>query len=368
MLNVFAIAFSTAWDTQLSRLLTQRRDIRIGRMSYGGEDVVDLLQLAQPDIIVIDGGGDRELVRRVIKTIMEVHPLPIVILMRHGDVDVESASGGFLDAGALRVFQLPAAPVCRTGCDSAEQNAADQLARNLALMSEVRVIRRWDSRQLESFTRVHQEIPPVSDCLHAPHVVAIGASAGGTKALQHVFAPLCPTFPLPILVVQHIAGGYVDGLARWLDEQTALRVVIAKNRARIEAGTIYLAPDNVHLTVDEKHCILLTDDAPVNGFRPSIDRLFESMNQTFGAHTVAVLLSGMGNDGARGMHRLHSTGALTIAQDKETSLIHGIPGEAIKLGAVTTVLPVQQIGPLLLSLVTDPVTAEPESDHADGNT
>ncbi|MBR9978009.1 MAG: hypothetical protein KFH87_07970 [Bacteroidetes bacterium] len=368
MLNVFAIAFSSAWDTQLSRLLAQRRDIRIGRMFYGGENVVDLLQLAQPDIIVIDGSGEQGLLRRVIKTIMEVHPLPIVILMQQDNEDADAASGSFLDAGALRVFRLPAAPVHRTGQNSGEQDAAGQLVRNLALMAEVRVIRRWDSRQLESFTRVQQEISPVSDYLHAPHVVAIGASAGGTKALQHVFAPLCSTFPLPILVVQHIAGGYVDGLARWLDEQTALRVIIAKNHERIEAGTIYLAPDNVHLTVDEKHCILLSDEAPVNGFRPSIDHLFGSMNQTFGAHTIAVLLSGMGNDGAKGMHRLHSTGALTIAQDKETSLIHGIPGEAIKLGAVSTVLPVQQIGPLLLSLVTQPVDEEAKTDYIDDNT
>ncbi|MDT8325456.1 MAG: CheB methylesterase domain-containing protein, partial [Bacteroidota bacterium] len=178
-------------------------------------------------------------------------------------------------------------------------------------------------------------------------IVAIGASAGGTKALQSIFQTLPADFPVPVLVVQHMARGYVRGLARWLADQCPLEFVTAEDGERPRAGVVYIASDDRHLTVGPDHRILLSDDESVNGFKPSIARLFSSVHDAYGAHSAAVLLSGMGNDGAAEMRRLFDADACTIAQDKETSLIHGIPGEAIKLAAARFILPVQEIATAL---------------------
>ena len=349
MMRIFAIAFSPEWAACVDRLFARRDDAEIVKLTFGADRVLALLPAAQADIIVVEGGTDWETLQRMTREIMQAHPLPVAVLLPHGAEEDADAGRDVLDAGALSLLHLPR---CEDGVEEAEDT--EQLIKNLYLLSEVKVVRRWDSNRLESLTRVQQELAAAVRHEHRIGVVVIGASAGGTKALQQVFSILPGDFPLPILVVQHIASGYIGGLARWLGEQTPLRVCIAEEGNALEPCTVYLAPDGRHLTVDQKHCILLADDEPVNGFKPSIARLFGSIVDTFGGNAAAVLLSGMGNDGAREMRALHDAGAITIAQDKDTSLIHGIPGEAIKLAAVTSVLPVQEIGPALHALATRP--------------
>ncbi len=345
MVRVFSIAFTVGWAQRLEQLCVRRDDIQIVRTMYGITDVIAQLASSGAEIVAVEGGHDWESVTKVTRAIMEGHPVPLVVLTMENQRGDELEAAGALDAGALSLLTLPA----YTGSPD-EPVFAEQLSKSLRLMSEVKVVRRWDSARLESLTRVPQDLHPAGkENLHVD-IVVIGASAGGTKALQEVFSHLPAEFPLPILVVQHIAKGYLRGLAGWLDEQTELTVLIAENGAPLSAGTVYLAPDDVHLTVDRKHCILLADDEPINGFKPSIARLFSSVHETYGGHAVAIVLSGMGNDGAQEMLHLHQAGAVTIAQDKDTSLIHGIPGEAIKLSAVSSVLPVQEIGHALLSL------------------
>lgn len=351
MLRVFVIAYSSEWAACVERLFARRDDARIVKLAFAGEHVLVQLGEQLPDVVVVEGGTDWPALQGLTRSIMQVRPFPIVVLADPRSAsDTVLESSGVLDAGALGI--LPLSPC---GSDmQREEEEGRQLVKSLKLLSEVKVVRRWDSQRLESLTRVQQEMASAARHEHRIGIVVIGASAGGTKALQQVFAGLPADFPLPILVVQHIASGYVGGLVRWLGEQTPLRIRIAEDGESLESGTVYLAPDARHLTVDQKHCILLTDDDPVNGFKPSIARLFGSVVETFGGNAAAVLLSGMGNDGALEMRRLHDAGAITIAQDKDTSLIHGIPGEAIKLEAVTSVLPVQEIGPALDAIAHRP--------------
>jgi two-component system, chemotaxis family, protein-glutamate methylesterase/glutaminase len=349
MVRVFAIAYSAEWAACIEQLLSGRDDAQLVKTVLGGDTVLPRLQDVRPDIVVIEGGTDWDGVLCVTKSIMQAQPLPVVILTSSGGVEDAERAAETLEAGALSLLPM-------TVCDDGTVNVTEaaQLAKNICLLSEVRVVRRWDSSRLEALTRVQHEMTLTGLQQHHVGVVAIGASAGGTKALQELFSILPRSFPLPILVVQHIATGYINGLVRWLSEQTELPVRTATEGTPLQGGTIYLAPDDCHLTVDQKHCILLTDDEPVNGFKPSIGRLFSSVYEAYGGNAVAVLLSGMGNDGAQEMRQLHDAGAITIAQDKATSLIHGIPGEAIKLAAVTSVLPIQEIGPALLALSRRP--------------
>ena len=237
----------------------------------------------------------------------------------------------------------------------------EDVIRRLVLLSEVKVVRRWDGNKFEALSKpVQNEHHGLIDHDGFPHeegtslpiYVVIGASAGGTKALETIVSGLPKDFPSPILVVQHLASGYVEGFARWLGNQTTLQVKVAEVQEIPQAGVLYLAPDDRHLTVSHDNRIVLRDDVSVNGFRPSIGALFSSVLVACGARLIAVLLSGMGADGALEMRALFDAGAVTIAQDKETSLIHGIPGEAIKLGAARYILPLEGIAPALVSLTT----------------
>lgn len=347
MVRVFAIAFTPGWADALTRLFDRRTDVQLVRTVFGSDGTMELLQSNKSDIVAIEGAADGEAVRDITQRIMREQPMPVVILTTDDRAETVRHCGASLEAGALTLITIPG-----EGAEDTLAAAAEQLAKTLHLMAEVKVVRRWDGSRLEALNRAQQELAASARHRHAVDVVCIGASAGGTKALQEVFSQLPASFPLPILVVQHISTGYVGGLVHWLGEQTALRVCVAADGMKLEHGTIYVAPDERHLTVDENRCILLSDDEPVNGFKPSIARLFDSIHHTYGGNAIAVLLSGMGSDGAMEMRTLHDAGAITIAQDKDTSLIHGIPGEAIKLAAVTSVLPVQHIGAALSALAS----------------
>ncbi|MBN1446912.1 MAG: chemotaxis response regulator protein-glutamate methylesterase [Bacteroidetes bacterium] len=317
-------------------------DIHIAHLCFEDSAYLKRLSESHAHIVAIDAGCEQAEVHRVTKEIMRVHPIPVVILVEQDRQKATAPLIAALDAGALTVIPLP-------GHDDAVESAdlLRDLGRNLRLMAEVKVVRRWDGARFESLQRILHPVHDTAADGTPAEVIAMGASAGGTKALQEIFRDLREDFPLPIFVVQHIAKGYIRGLARWLDEQTRLQVKIAEDGTMPQSGTIYLAPDDYHLTVAGDRRILLSAEESTNGFRPSIAQLFSSVARTYQSKAVAVLLSGMGNDGAAEMRRLYDLGALTIAQDKETSLIHGIPGEAIKLQAARFILPIQEIGTAL---------------------
>jgi two-component system chemotaxis response regulator CheB len=149
-------------------------------------------------------------------------------------------------------------------------------------------------------------------------------------------------FPAPIAVFQHIADSFIEGMAAWLSRESLLAVKVAGRGERLAAGTVYLGPPGFHLLVRGNRAEL-SDSSPVNNCRPSVDVLFSSLAQSYGGRTVAVLLTGMGNDGARGMKEIHDKGGRTIAQDEETSIIFGMPASAIELGVVDEVLPLDKI-------------------------
>jgi two-component system chemotaxis response regulator CheB len=158
-------------------------------------------------------------------------------------------------------------------------------------------------------------------------------------------------FGVPILIVQHITTGFLPGLVEWLTETTGFPVCIAKTGDRLQAPMAYFAPDDFHLEVTRDGMVILSDRPHENGLRPSVAHLFRSVTAQFGAAAVGVLLTGMGKDGAQELKLLKDCGAMTIAQDKESSVIYGMPGEAVKLDAATVVLPPIRIAEFLQSLV-----------------
>ena len=192
--------------------------------------------------------------------------------------------------------------------------------------------------------------------LRAPDLILIGASTGGVAAIETVlmsFPADCP----PTLVVQHIRDGFVQGLVRRLDNACRPRVVAAEDGARLARGVVYFAADTTrHLTLGSpsaQRCALI-DAPPRNGHRPAVDPLFESASQ-WGARVAAALLTGMGRDGAAGMAQLRNAGAHTIAQDRDSSVVWGMPRAAVEAGAAEDVLPLDRIGGALLAARPRPI-------------
>jgi two-component system, chemotaxis family, protein-glutamate methylesterase/glutaminase len=184
-----------------------------------------------------------------------------------------------------------------------------------------------------------------------PAVVAVAASAGGLAALTAIFNALPADFAAPILAMIHLDPHARSCLAQVLGRRTALRVLEARDGVRLQPGVIYVAPPDRHLCVDEQHCVRLTDSAPVHHARPSADELFRSVAEAYGAAAVGVICTGTGMDGTAGLTAMHERGGTTIAQDRATSQYFGMPGTAIREGAASLVLPLQEIPGKLVELV-----------------
>ena len=169
-------------------------------------------------------------------------------------------------------------------------------------------------------------------------MVAIGASTGGPQALSQILAGLPAPLGTPILLVQHITEGFTDGFVEWLGTRTAMDVMVATHGMQLRPGAMYVAASGRHMAVTRDGRIALESGPPVNGFCPSISRLFGSVAQVCGREAVGILLTGMGRDGADGLRQMRDAGALTIAQDEASSVIFGMPGEAVRLKAACEVL------------------------------
>jgi len=195
--------------------------------------------------------------------------------------------------------------------------------------------------------------------------VAIGVSTGGPNALQYLLAQLPANFPGAIAVVQHMPEGFTEMFARRLDESCALEVKEARSGDLLLAGRVLVCPGNRHMKVRRMplgDVVVLSDDPKINGHRPSVDVLFRSVAQEFGAHAVAVLMTGMGDDGAEGMAAVKSAGGLTIAQDEDSSVVYGMPRAAIERGHASRVVALEGLANTLQA------QCRPERTPAGGTT
>jgi len=317
---------------ELAAVLEADPEFTVVGEARDGREAVEMVARLRPDLLVmgiqmpvLDG-------LEATKEIMIEAPTPIIILSSGGSGDVELALSA-TRAGALMVLPSPA---------EGGEAFHDQFLRSARAMARVKVVRRWRPRVRAVPAR------PVRSC---DAVVAIAASTGGPAALQRVLGGLPRDFPAPILVVQHIARGFVDGLCAWLAASCDLRVKVARNGEALQPRTVYLPPEDVHLTLDEQLRIALDRREAVDGFRPSASLLFDSVASACGSGTVAVILTGMGRDGVEGLLRVRERGGRVLAQDEATSVVFGMPREAARAGVVDQVLPVDEIAGALRKLV-----------------
>jgi two-component system, chemotaxis family, protein-glutamate methylesterase/glutaminase len=267
---------------------------------------------------------------------MRDRPLPILVLSAYAGKGTERA------AAALAAGALDAMP--KSGLRLAEpQNVwATALRSRVKRLASVQLKRR--SRNVTTVRR-----PPARVIgLRTAHVVGIGASTGGPPALLEVLRELPAEFPIPVLIVQHIAQGFTEGLVSWLDSRIALPVRIARAGVAAERG-VWFAADDAHLRLKDSMRLAVDSETRRGPHRPSLDVLFESLAAVAADEAVGVVLTGMGRDGADGVQAIRSAGGLVIAQDEATSAVFGMPNAAIESGA-DAVLPLAEIGPAVRSL------------------
>lgn len=341
--HVLVVEASDGMRRQLVERLEIDPQIRVVHAAGCARQAIEYLRREQPDVVLMDNRLSDLDGFEATRSIMETRPLPIVLC-------AEAATVGdtvfrALEAGALACVEKPAA-------GDAGDAAAAQMRLSVKLMSEVRVVRRW---QAGAAGRGGGQ---ASAGAGACSVVGIGASTGGPLVLQTVLADLPADFPLPVLVVQHIAKGFLSSMVAWLRQTSGLTVQIAAYGIRPLPGHVYLAPDDFQMGLSADGRILLTRDSAEHGLRPSVGYLFRSLARTCGRRGIGVLLTGMGKDGAVELKQMRDRGGVTIAQDKASSVVHGMPGEAIAIDAAVHVLPTERIADHLLMLARQHAVAD----------
>ncbi len=345
LIKVLVVEDSPVAQMLLVHTLNSDSRLQVLATANNGVEALEFLRRNKPDVIVMDihmpGMDGYEVTRKI----METQPVPIVICSASLNPAELATTFRALEAGAVALVAKP------VGLGHQEyENMASKLVETVRLMAEVKVVKRWPrARQSGGVVAISSRVeakPPEG----LIKVIAIGASTGGPLVLQTILAGLSRDFPVPMLIVQHIATGFLPGLVEWLKQTTGYPIQVAAHGESLSPGCAYLAPDDFHLGLNGFGQIVLSEQEPENGLRPSVSYLFRSVAAVCGANVVGVLLTGMGRDGADELKRLNELGAVTIAQDAETSVVHGMPGEAIKLGAATYVLSPDRIPAVLTGL------------------
>lgn len=346
----------------LIHILTSDPEIRVIGAVASGEGALKFLARKKPDVITMDINMHRMNGFEATRRIMESTPLPIIIVSASWEPKEVEKTFRAMEAGAVAALTKP------VGIDHPDyEAAAKELRQTVKLMSEVKMVRRW-ARLRE---RDVPGTPPKVRLKNTPadvRLIAIGASTGGPPVLRAILSALPGDFSIPIVVVQHIAAGFLRGLVNWLGQAATLSIHIASNGEHILPGHVYFAPDGLQMGVSRSHRITLGRYASEDSPCPSVSYLFRSVASNYGRDTVGVLLSGMGRDGVEGLRLMYEGGAITIAQNEESSVIHGMPGEAIKLGVATYVLGPDGIAAMLGELARDISSPGSSGLHTIGHT
>jgi two-component system, chemotaxis family, protein-glutamate methylesterase/glutaminase len=326
----------------LQEIISSDPQLEVVGQARDGSDAVAMADSLQPDVITMDINMPRVDGLQATEMIMSRHPRPIVI------VSSESREGAASSLRALELGAIDFVPKPSTGIDLDMKSVRDDLTRKLKLAAKVRVVR---TASLSKLPAAHAPVAvPASRTSTAqssgkPPVVVIAASTGGPAAVMRVVAGLSKDVAAPILLVLHMPAAFTKQFVSQLGEVSSLPVKEAEHNEALQAGTIYLCPGSHHLRLTSTGNIALDSGARIHGYRPCADVAFETVASYARALAMGVVLTGMGSDAAKGAKTLKDAGGYVVAQDEATSMIFGMPSEAIKAGAVDEVLPLDQIAP-----------------------
>jgi len=343
-IRVLVVDDSAAAREFLIYLLASDPEIQVIGTANNGEEALMAVKAKKPDLVTMDIHMPRMNGYEATRAIMETHPVPIVIVTGSlTDAEISSPLAA-LDAGAVAVLKRP------EGMHHPDHaNTVRALIQTVKLMSEIKVVRRWAGHKAP-----HQpnDVTLSTDAFPAREIrlVAIGASTGGPLVLQQILTLLPKKLSAPIIIVQHITEGFTEGFSNWLNNATGFPVNVAEHGEFMKPGHAYVAPDGRHATVNSQGQISLKKGSPEHGHIPSVSCLFRSVAEAYGPKAIGVLLTGMGKDGAEELGAMRDKGAVTLAQDKNTSVVHGMPGEAIRCGAAIYVLSPEKIASAIIAM------------------
>jgi len=324
--------------TVVREILQTDPEIQVIAEAENGRQAVERCVSLGPDVVVMDVQMPVMDGLEAVERIMAQRPTPVIILSATVNPGEVGSAFRAVRAGAFDALPKP------EGLTSAEtySRVAEDLVARVRLYARVGQRRGWRD-QLEDGAEAVGElsVPKASN-----QVVAVGASTGGPRAVQRLLAALPASFPCPVLLVQHISLGFTRGFAHWLQRELALEVQVVERSAHLRPGVVLLPLDGHHMEV-RRDLAVLRSTPPVNACRPSVDVLFGSLAREYGARGVAVLLTGMGRDGAQGALEMKQAGAQVLVQDEASCIVYGMPKAAVDLGAATRVVPLRTMAEAL---------------------
>lgn len=335
-IKVLIVDDSSVVRKMLGYIFSLDPELEVVGTAGDGEEAIAKVRSLKPDVVTMDLHMPKLDGYETTRWIMENYPVPIVIVTAIESAMEVKDSMRVIEAGALAALKKP------PGIGSPEFAAQQEdFIRKIKLYSEVRLVKRSANKKEPVIgERLKNEIK----------VIAIGASTGGPPVLQSILSKLPKKLSCPVLVVQHMTEGFTDGFVEWLKEYSSNPVQVARDRDAILPGNVYVAPDGFHMKI-ENGMISLTKDELESNLRPSVSYLFRSIARVFGKGSIGIILTGMGRDGAVELKLMKDKGAITIAQDKESCVVFGMPGEAINLDAATYVLSPEKISDFIAEVM-----------------
>jgi two-component system chemotaxis response regulator CheB len=342
-IRVLVVDDSALMRKLIPAILARDPSIEVVGTAMDGAFALKKIEELRPDVVTLDLEMPRMDGMETLRLIMRRAPLPVILFSTHSKEGAYST----LKALALGAVDFIAKPT---------EAAAGHLETIADLLiDKIKIAKRAAGRKLPPAT-VPIDPPDQKKGARStlpPHrIIAIGTSTGGPNALQFVLSQIPADFPCSILVVQHMPEGFTEMFAKRLDECCAVDVAEAKSGDLLISGRALICPGNRHMMIRRMprgDMAILSDGAPVNGHRPSVDVLFHSLAQEFSVSSVGVIMTGMGEDGAEGLGAIKAAGGLTIAQSEDTCVVSGMPRAAIQRGHANKIIPLEGIGAFLVN-------------------
>jgi two-component system chemotaxis response regulator CheB len=340
----------------ITDLITEDPQFEVVGTAKNGREAIIMTEQLQPDVITMDVAMPIMNGLEALQIIMKEHPIPVIMLSSMTGIGTQETIQA-LELGAVDFVRKPSGSIS-LDLHIIKEHILEKL--KIAVQVKVRALQRIKDSSVEPPKAASP--PPerrdsvIKESNHFEHVVAIGTSTGGPRALQVVLSGLPPNFPAPVLVVQHMPPNFTKSLSIRLDTYCALSVVEAEDGMKVQAGTVYIAPGGLHMRLirlKKDHFIIkLSKEEPQSGHRPSVDVLFESLIPMKELNRHIIIMTGMGSDGAKTMKKLKQSGACTtIAESEQTCIVFGMPRAAIDLGGVDYILNQQDIPSKLMELI-----------------
>ncbi len=334
----------------LSDLFLQEPDFMVLDTASNGKDAINKIKHLKPDLVTMDVNMPIMDGLTALEHLMQEHRVPVVMISSLTK-DGADATIKALSLGAVDFIEKVSGPISSIAGIKNEILSKCRAAVNANITKPFVLGSR--NQAIHSSIPVKGNIKPMIVNNHASEkLIAIGTSTGGPRALQQIITQLPRALPCGVVIVQHMPAGFTKSLADRLNTLSQLDVKEAENNDIIESGKVFIAPGNYHMTIEsqgESRVIRLNQNPPVASHRPAVDILFESVAK-FGNKIIAVVLTGMGSDGAKGMQYIKKTGGYSIAEDQSTAVVYGMPRAVAELGLVDKVLPIDSIAAELVQL------------------